>query len=261
MSLAPGITVNGIKITPDQINAEMQYHPAPSMFDAKYEAMRALVIRELLIQKAAQRGLCDEGQAVTEADDIIDRLLEQDIKLPDPDEETCKRYYENNRAKFITSPLFEVSHILYLAPPDDQAARQAALEKAKTALNTLRDHPQLFETFAKDHSACSSGRSGGHLGQISRGQTVPAFETALMAMKAGELCAAPVESEVGYHIIRVHQRVEGNTLPFESVQQWIADHLTQQSWQRAISQYIQILAGEAKISGFILKSADSPLVQ
>lgn len=55
-TLAPGITVNGIKITPDEINAEVQYHPAESLFSAKYEAMRALVIRELLLQRAAGLG-------------------------------------------------------------------------------------------------------------------------------------------------------------------------------------------------------------
>lgn len=50
-------------------------------------------------------------------------------------------------------------------------------------------------------------------------------------------------------------------LPYEAVQDWIADYLKNQSWQRAVSQYIQILAGDAKISGFRLKAADTPLVQ
>ena len=82
-TLAPGITVNGIKITPDQINAEVQYHPACSLLDAKYEAMQALVIRELLIQRAANLGLCLREEAVRKPDDIIDALLEQEIDMPE----------------------------------------------------------------------------------------------------------------------------------------------------------------------------------
>ena len=40
MQITPGITVNGAKITPEEINLEVQYHPAENLFDAKYEAMR-----------------------------------------------------------------------------------------------------------------------------------------------------------------------------------------------------------------------------
>ena len=61
---APGITVNGFKITPDQISAEVQYHPAADLPEAKYQAMQALVIRELLIQRAASLGLCDHDSAI-----------------------------------------------------------------------------------------------------------------------------------------------------------------------------------------------------
>jgi peptidyl-prolyl cis-trans isomerase C len=64
MISAPGITVNGVKITIEQINSEVQYHPAPSLPDAKYQAMQALVIRELLIQQAIKLGLCDEARTV-----------------------------------------------------------------------------------------------------------------------------------------------------------------------------------------------------
>jgi peptidyl-prolyl cis-trans isomerase C len=60
-TLAPGIEVNGIKISTDEINAEVQYHPAESLFSAKYEAMKALVIREMLIQRAAELGTVQAG--------------------------------------------------------------------------------------------------------------------------------------------------------------------------------------------------------
>lgn len=258
---APGITVNGIKITPDQINAEVQYHPAPSLIDAKYHAMQALVIRELLIQQAAKLGLCQRENLPDTPDEIIDRLLEQEITVPEPERAECERYYNNNKKRFYTSPMFEASHILYLAPTDDEGARQQAKEKADRALARIQKDPDLFESIARDESACQSAKVNGNLGQIGKGQTVPAFEAALMEMQEGDISTSPVSTEFGYHIIRVHKRIDGEQLPFEAVAQWIEDHLRKESWRRAFSQYIQILSGQAKISGFRLAGADTPLVQ
>lgn len=262
MIAAPGITVNGILISPEQINAEVQYHPAESLFSAKYEAMRALVVRELLIQRAVNVGLCnDHDTALKNPDEVLEKLFAKEIKAPEADEESCKRFYESNKNRFYTSPLFEAAHILYPAPPGDEKARNAALKNAQKALGRIQKTPDSFESIARTESACSSAKIGGHLGQISKGQTTPAFEKALLDMKEGEISAQPLASEFGYHLIKVHKRIDGEQLPFEAVRDWIADYLKRQSWQRAFSQYVQLLAGQAKISGFQLKRADTPLVQ
>lgn len=260
-SITPGIQVNGVHISADEINAEVQYHPAETLPEAKYQAMRALVVRELLLQKAVTLGICSRGHAVKNADEVIDRLLKKEVVIPDPDAETCRRYYEANKKRFYTSPLYQVSHILYLAPPDNEQERERARRKALDALTRLKKDPELFAQIAKEESGCSSSGEGGRLGQISKGQTLPAFEAALLEMRAGDMSDRPVATEVGYHIIQVHEYAEGRQLPYEAVKDWIADFLKSQSWQRAFSQYIQILAGEAKISGFRLKKAETPLVQ
>ncbi|TAL36083.1 MAG: peptidylprolyl isomerase [Alphaproteobacteria bacterium] len=261
MIAAPGITVNGVKISIEQINSEVQYHPAQSLFDAKYAAMLALVIRELLLQRAVKLGICTSEEAASSADEVISKVLQKEITVPIPTREECETYYNGNRAKYASPPLFDVSHILYLAPLDDKPAREAALEKARNCLGKLAKDSSLFKEIAKSDSACPSGKLGGRLGQIGKGQTVPGFESALFAMREGDMSADPVATEVGYHIIRVDKRVDEKQLPFEAVAERIADYLRQLSWQRAFSQYVQILAGQAEISGFVLKSADSPLVQ
>lgn len=262
--IAPGIEVNGIKISIDDINSEVQYHPAESLAIAKYEAMKALVIKEVLIQRAVEMGLCARDEAVKNPDSVIDQLLEREVTVPMADGQTCERYYENNRKKFFTSPLFEVSHILYMAPPEEQEARMTALKRAQSALARLRKAPDaqdIFESIAKEESACSSAKDGGRLGQISRGQTMPAFEAALFQMTEGEISKEPVPTEVGYHIIKVHKRVDGKQLPYENVTGWIAQDLHEKSWNRAFNQYIQLLLGRCKISGFRLEGSQNPLVQ
>lgn len=258
---APGITVNGVKITPDQINVEVQYYPAESLFSAKYEAMQALVVRELLIQRAVDLKLCTHDEGVKNSDSILESLFEAEIEMPEADKETCERFYDNNKEQFFTSPLFEASHILYPAPPRDENARAAALKKAQNALEHIQEKPESFKAIAKVESACSSAKTDGHLGQITKGQTTPAFEAALLDMQEGDISKEPLASEFGYHVIKVHKRLEGKQLPFDAVHEWVADTLKRQSWQRAFSQYVQLLAGQAEISGFKLKTADSPLVQ
>ncbi len=259
--LAPGIEVNGVKISIEDINAEVQYHPAESLLRAKHEAMKALVVREILLQRAAELGLCVRDEAVKNPDPVIDDLLDREITAPRAGEDECRRYYENNKGKFFTSPLFEVAHILYLAPATDEDARAQARAKAEDALARIRHNPSLFESIARTESACSSASDGGRLGQISRGQTMPAFEAVLFSMQEGEISAAPVATEVGYHLINVTARVEGRQLPYEHVADWIAQDLHDKSWMRAFNQYITLLAGRNRISGFRLEIAESPLVQ
>lgn len=259
--LAPGIIVNGIKISPEEINAEVQYHPADSLHAAKFEAMKALVIREMLLQRAVELGIGSRQESIKNSDQIINSLLEQEISIPDADTDTCQRYYQNNIKRFVTSPLFEVSHILYLAPPDDNDARNKAREQALGAIERINFAPHLFEDIARKESGCSSAKDGGRLGQISKGQTMPAFEMVLLKMQENETSSEPVETEVGFHVIKVHKRADGAQLPFEAVEKWIKDYLVQESWNRAFHQYVQLLAGKAEISGFRFEGASTPLVQ
>ena len=260
------IIVNDVAITADAINSETQYHPAENLEAAKYEAAKSLVIRELLMQRAVNLGLCQHDAEIQNTDSIFESLFDAEINTPQADDKICKHFYENNKHRFYTSPLFEASHILYLAPSKDdyakdEHARQGALEKAQHALARIKQNPASFADIAKAESACSSAKNGGHLEQITKGQTTPAFETALFAMQEGELSDQPVASEFGYHLIKVHKRIEGKQLPFDAVRKWIEDYLETQSFQTAFSQYVQLLAGQAKIIGFQLKQTDSPLVQ
>lgn len=260
-TIAPGIEVNGIKISIEEINAEVQYHPAESLFSAKYEAMRALVVKEVLIQRAVELGLCQRADALKNPDQAIEDLLDKEVVIPEADDDVCKRYYDNNKSKFFTSPLFEVSHILYMAPPDDEKLRTETLLRMKKTLAGIQSSPDTFEAIARKESSCSSAKDGGRLGQISRGQTMPGFEIALFQMQEGDISAEPVATEVGYHIIKVHNRIDGKQLPFENVKDWIEQDLHDKSWKRAFNQYIQLLAGRSRISGFRLEGTQSPLVQ
>ncbi len=103
MVSASAVTVNGVNITSEEIDFEVQYHPAESLFSAKYEATQALVIKELLFQRAVDLNLCerDSFKDLDNLDSVLESLFEQEIIVPDADEETCQRFYNNNQISFL----------------------------------------------------------------------------------------------------------------------------------------------------------------
>ena len=118
-----------------------------------------------------------------------------------------------------------------------------------------------FQTNSIYQDISQSYDPGGRLGQIVPGETTPEFEAALIALRPGEICAEPVRTRYGVHVLRLDQRVEGRQLPFEQARARIATYLEERSWRRAVAQYITLLAGQARIEGFDLPGASTPLVQ
>lgn len=263
------VVVNGTEISERAIKAEIQHHPAPSFEEARHAAVRALVIRELLLQAADHLGIADvepvvdpdTGRRETREEAVIRALLEQEVKVPEPDEAACRRYYENNRRRFRSDDLFEAAHILFLADPDDEEATARAKAQAQAALARVLADPASFGALAAELSACPSGAQGGNLGQIGRGQTVPEFETFLFNLEPGQICPVPVKTRFGYHVLRLDRRIEGRELPFEAVRERIAAYLREHVWRRAVSQYLRLLIGQADIRGIELEGAKSLLVQ
>jgi peptidyl-prolyl cis-trans isomerase C len=261
------IRVNGVAIEREAIAREAQNHPAEKPLAAWQEAARALVIRELLLQEARRLKVAvdpisdDEGRRETEEEALIRQVVEQEVRTPTADEAACRRYYEQNRARFRSADLFEVRHILLAAVPADGAVRATAQEQAKHLIDELCAEPSRFDQLARDFSACPSGQSGGNLGQIGPGQTVPEFERALLSAPVGEVAPQPVETRYGLHIIRVDRHIAGRELPFELVHERIRSWLDEKVQRTALAQYLSILAGRAEITGITLAAAGSPLVQ
>jgi len=98
------IFVNHVEISEAEVGQELQYHPAPTRQRAWQLAAQSLVVRQLLLQKAAEKGLCEEpGAAIPDEleEQLIDRLLQQDVVVPEADEATCQRYYDRHPDSFM----------------------------------------------------------------------------------------------------------------------------------------------------------------
>lgn len=249
------VAVNGVVIPRDAIARETQNHPSQSPIEAWLGAARSLVVRELLLQEARRRDILasplsdTSGRRETEDEASIRGLIEHEVVIPVADEQSCRRYYEMNRKRFVSQEIYCAAHILFAANAADTQAYAEALEMARSVLAELERAPDRFEELARAHSDCPSAAQGGNLGQISGGQTTPEFEQALIALEPGALTREPVQTRYGLHIVRLDRRIEGRELPFEAVADRIADYLTESARRRATAQYIARLVTRAEIAG------------
>lgn len=257
------IRVNGREIGEAEIAREMQYHPADSLAAARAQAIEALILQRLLIEEAERQGIAGPDEAAEDLGDDprIAVLVERAVQVPHPDEEACRRFFDNNRAKFRAADEYEARHILIACAPDDFAGRDAAKAKAAQLITSLQAEPDLFGSLAVAYSACPSRNQGGRLGALTRGDTVPEFETYVFSLREGELCPLPVETRYGVHVIALDRKLIGEALPYEAVRSQIAQYLHDRSFHTATRQYLMLLAGQARIEGFAIAAADSPLVQ
>lgn len=170
--------------------------------------------------------------------------------------DAAKKYYDENAAQFKEEAdkpdQIRASHILIAPDGKDDAADKKAQEKAAALLKQLKENPKLFEELAKENSTCPSSARGGSLGAFGKGQMVPEFEKATLALKPGEISAEPVKTQFGYHIIRRDAlQTEGTTIPFEKVKGDIESFLKaqkdveeKQQQQKAVMEFFQQLEKE-----------------
>jgi peptidyl-prolyl cis-trans isomerase C len=255
------VSVNGVAIPHDAIAREVQHHPERTPVHAWQQAVRALAVRELLLQEARCQELTVEprtdgsGRRETGEEALIRGLIEREASVPEADEDTCRRYYERNRTRFRSCDIYQAAHILVAARRDEPVAFGAARVRAEGLLALLKDEPARFAELAASHSNCPSASSGGSLGQLTKGDTTPEFEQALLALAPGEMTTTPVETRYGFHIIRLDRVIPGRQLPFALVRECIAEYLTERAHRTALAQYLARLAALARITGVDLPSA------
>lgn len=252
------VRVNGVEIDPEAIAREIQHHPAPDAETAWIEAARALAVRELLLQEARRLGLDpepeeDEAGRIEEEDDALVRtLLEQAVAPAEPGEEECRRYYQANEARFRTPDLFEAAHILIEPGGDDEESWLAAEQQARQIAAEVGNDPAAFARAARTMSGCASAQQDGSLGQVRRGELVPAIQQALEALEDGETGADPVRSRFGWHVLRLQRRLPGRAIPFDMVKDKIGDMLEARSWSVQSARYVATLAARGEVEGVVI---------
>ena len=146
-------------------------------------------------------------------------------------EADLKSYYDQNISRLSGNPERRASHILINAPKSEPAAeREKAKARAQELLVEVRKAPDSFADVAKKNSQDpGSAPAGGDLDFFARGAMVKPFEEAAFALKKGDISDV-VESDFGYHIIKLTDIKEPKQKTYEELRAGIESDLkTQQA--------------------------------
>lgn len=145
-------------------------------------------------------------------------------------------YYASNAAQFGQPEQRSASHILIAVDKNaDAATRAKAKAKAVEIYQTVLKTPVRFAELARTESQDpGSAAQDGSLGSFARGMMVKPFEDAVFSMKANEI-RGPVESDFGYHIIRLDGIEAAKTAPLAEVRAAVLDTLRKQQAQKAFA--------------------------
>lgn len=234
--------------------------------------LRQRACTELLRQAAIEHGLlaADDPKpragAISEAaSDAIERLLDEQLHLPEPSEQACLRHYAANAGRYVIGESIHVRHVLFAVTPgvnvnELRTRAEACLIDVRSTTAQERAAGDRFAAAARENSNCPSGADGGDLGWLTTRDCAPEFARELFGHPEVGVLPRLVHSRHGLHVVEVLQRRPGTSQPFEKVRSAVAQSLRQQSFVTALSQYLRVLAGAARIDGVDLEAAGSPLL-
>lgn len=151
-----------------------------------------------------------------------------------------RKHYADNEARYSTPEERRASHILVKADKSAAADRAKAKAKAEALLAEAKKNPAGFADLAKKNSEDpGSAANGGDLDFFGRGAMVKPFEDAAFALKPGELSGV-VESDFGYHIIKLAAVRGGEKRPFDAVKAEIEEELKKQQAQKKYAEAAEI---------------------
>ena len=245
-------SVNGNKITSDDLYEIMAAQYGSSIVDT-------LITNKVIEQEAEKQGVKISADAIEEeldafiesygGEESFNAALEQsgisldnfkyDIEiylmtkeLMSPDievtEEDMETYFEENKADFAQAEEVQASHILV----EDEATAKEVLEK----VNAGEDFAEL----AKEYSTDGTAENGGDLGFFGTGEMVEPFEKAAFALEIGQVSDI-VETEYGFHIIKVTDKQEAKEAVYEDHKEEIKEILIEEEMNANYSTWLEEL--------------------
>jgi peptidyl-prolyl cis-trans isomerase C len=227
--------VNGEPLTKMQFDQMLQlFNPQARAMAAQNKGrfMREMVLQELLAQEGKRIKL-DQDPVIQArirmqtnsalARSVVQKYVEEKSGIND---DALRKHYEAHKGDYMEAEKVTASHILLKTE-----------DEAKAVLTELKQGKDFVE-LAKQKSTGPSAPKGGSLGSFERGRMVPAFDKAAFALQAGDI-SDPVQTQFGWHVIKVTERSAGKQKSFAEAQNGIR--------QALVSNYIQsVLADLSK---------------
>lgn len=257
VNLAPEASVNGVPVAaPDETLTADELRSRASV-----ELLRQAAIGAGLLgtdDPAPVRGAISEAAAAA-----IESLLDQAVVRPEADEATCQRFHAANATRYAIGERVHLRHVLFAVTPgvDIDILRKRAEACLIDLRARVRGEADRFVEAAAQLSNCPSGREGGELGWLTATECAPEFAREVFGHPEVGVLPRLVRSRFGFHVVEVLEREAGTVPPYEAVQRAVRQTLERQAYATALRQYLQLLAGQARIEGVEVASAATPLVQ
>jgi len=167
---------------------------------------------------------------------LISKLKENIESSAVVEDSEVKKYYEDHREDFTHPEQLTAKHIL--------VETEETAKEVKSKLDNGADFAEL----AKEYSTGPSADNGGDLGLIRKGKkdVVQEFEDAAFELEAGEL-SGPVQTKFGYHVIKVTEKMDAGTTPYEELKDDLKDSLLNQKQKTTWNDFLDKLHEEASI--------------
>jgi peptidyl-prolyl cis-trans isomerase C len=182
---------------------------------------------------------------------VIEELIRSQVyDQVEVQEEAMREFYDANPQYFQQPEQVAARHIILTTEDNPSEDERAALEAELAGIREEIVNGAEFGEMARTHSQGPSGPSGGSLGVFGRGQMVPEFEDQAFSLEVGEVSDV-FETQFGYHIVQVTERVPATTLSFEESREQIRQFLTEAERNEGAQQYVEELRAAATVEELI----------
>jgi peptidyl-prolyl cis-trans isomerase C len=263
-----------------QVQQQMQGQELPADQKAQVEQniLDQLIVQKLILEEASQLNITgDETELQKQIDEAkeylpdadmerLEQLLRNDLAVQqtiqdlvvakiDVSDEEIQGYYDERQEQFLEPEQVKASHIIVMLEADaDQDTKDAARQRIDEVL-VKANAGEDFAELAKEFSEGPSKDTGGDLGFFGRGQMVPEFEDAAFAMNPGDISDI-VETQFGYHIIKVTEKKAERQIPLEEATEQIRQTLLDERTNTEVPTWIEALRANAVIE--IAGGEDAP---
>ena len=178
----------------------------------------------------------------------VAKLLE---RLPafDPDEATLRASYEALSRRYQRPATIRLRQVFLQVQPSSTPEERTARRDALIALRAMIQRPGMtMEQVARQHSEDETRHQGGLLTNLKAGELLPGLEAALQGLEVGEL-SEPVESALGFHLLRIEGRNPAQNVSFEEAREQLIAHVRARELPRARRALLRSLWEKAEVSG------------
>jgi peptidyl-prolyl cis-trans isomerase C len=203
------ITYNDVSLVEDELMAV--YGQLPE--EQRFQTLVGYMVNRILASEAAKKAGLENDADVAKIKAFMERKALQDVYI-------AKMLMERVREEDVTA--YYDKEIKNGPVEEEVRARHILLDNRETADAVVADleNGADFAALAKERSKGPSGPSGGDLGYFSKQSMVPAFSDAAFKLAAGET-SPPVQTQFGWHVIRVEDRRNRPVPPLDQVRDQI----------------------------------------